>query len=254
MLADQDIKFSAPEILVCDGLFSWWQWEVCRDHDLYVAMFLLFIESHLVTFKGKIHSLFDQHQFWYFSFLPFTVSHALLVFYFAFCANPLCSAASLSYPEAILPLKALFAMTEFQLVGLIPVRAPCSSLRTAWPCPRGRDFKAPPADPTSRYWMLCGCSQCHPPGRMGALSLLSEVCSTSEAVFKVFTSSWVCIWWFKKVCSFKRCEGKRSGRWSPGWQTRCEREDVGAKDRLGSCHALGCTDLSCTYSKYLWVN
>lgn len=59
-----DIKFSAPEISVCNGFFFLMAvGGLHRDHDLYVAMFLLFIQSHRVTFKVKICSLFDQQQF-----------------------------------------------------------------------------------------------------------------------------------------------------------------------------------------------
>lgn len=88
-----------------------------------------------------------------------------------------------SYPEDILPLKAfpiLFAVTEFQLGLHDPAQ------RTAYSCLRSKDLKAPQKTPAAGtaevapwvLWELYATTAISP-GRMGGLSLLSEVYSTS---------------------------------------------------------------------------
>lgn len=126
-------------------------------------------ENLLIVWPGPILIFF-------FSFLPCTVSPALLVFCLAFCAKPLCSAASLCLTQRTSspskPSPSCLQCQSSSLVGLIPVRPPWSSLRSAWSCPRGKDLKAAPGDPTSRYcWRGSGgalsvlCHPCHPQGQ-----------------------------------------------------------------------------------------
>lgn len=143
-----------------------------RDCDLYVAMFLLFIQGHLVTFKGKICSLFDQHKFWSFSFFSHLLC-LLLCLYFTWLSllSPCALLLPCLLPRGHHPLKAfpiLFAVTDFQLVGLIPVRTPWSSLRTAWPCPGSWSTTR-----SHHQQVLLKCHHCHPPGTMWGWS-----CST----------------------------------------------------------------------------
>lgn len=155
----------------------------------------------------------------------FLFSHLLcllLCLYFTWLSllNPCALLLPCLLPRGHHPLKAfpiLFAVTDFQLVGLIPVRIPWSSLRTAWPCPGSWSTTR-----SHHQQVLLKCHHCHPPGTMGGWSLLSEVAPH----FKLFSrfsrpyGSHAASGDWKRSGLFKGLKGKGVGRWNPRCQSQ----------------------------------
>lgn len=206
--------------------------------------------------RGKFAPCLTSTNSDLFLFFPFTVSPALLAFHLAFCAKPLCSAASLSLTQRTSSPQSL---PHLVCSDRVPVRGSFQlelhdpawgQLGHALEARILKHHQKPPPAGTAEVPPLPS------PGRMGGWSLLSEVAPH----FKLFSrfsrpyrsraasDDW------KRFGLFKGMKGKGVGDGVQGARARWECEDVEAKDRQESCRALGCADLSCTYSKYFWAN